>query len=422
MPELAELVRERVLAAVRRRLPDEGAAGLMLSAGLDSTTVAAAVHALQPTGAPALRAYSGVFPEHPQVDEQPLIEAMVRWLGVPWVRSRIRGGRPLLGTVEHIAAWRLPSTAPNVFLWSPLLRRAAADGARVMLDGEGGDEMFGYVPFLIADLVRRGRPRQARRVAARVPGMGPDPSARRVNRLLGAYALPAALPWQVPWAYRRLRTPGRYAPPYVARADARVVRGLADPWIWMRRDGPRWWNQLVYLLTDQRESLDVHGLLHRRARQFRLHDAHPFLDDLEIVELALRLPPEARFDPRRDRPLLREAMRGLMPEQLRLREEKTFFTRLLGDGLRGPDAGLVERLLRPQSALLAEFVDHGLLLRHLLDSPPERYVRGPTWWASDTWRAASAEAWLRDLAEPGWAARTLAEAGPGVEQELVTGN
>ena len=289
---------------------------------------------------------------------------------------------------------------------------------QVLFDGEGGDEMFGVVPYLLADLVRRGRRGQARAVAARIPGLGEAPSSRSVDRLVRYYAFRAALPWPASWLYRKLRDPARYAPTFVSRADARIVRAVADPWSWTRRSGPRWWAHLAHLLIDVRESIDSHGFLYRRARQFGLHDAHPFLEDLDIVELALRLPPAARFDPRHDRPLLRESMQGLMPEELRVREGKSYFTALLADGLRGPDAALVDRLLRPRSALLAEFTDHGRLVSQLLDTPPERYTHGAAWWAPHLWRAVSLEVWLQELSEPGWAASESARLGPAVDQEL----
>ena len=413
--ELAEVVRERVVDAVRRRLPAHGPSGLLLSGGLDSATVGAAARR---SACLDLRAYSGVFPAHPEIDEDALIECATRWLDARSVRSHIRGGRPVAGTLEHIAAWWLPSTAPNGFLWSPLFRRAAEDGTRVLLDGQGGDELFGAVPYLLADCLRGARPRRARAIAARLPGVGEDPTEQQLARLIRHYALPAALPWRVTSAYRRLRAPGRYAPPYLAAADAKCVRALADPWRWTRRQGPRWWAHLAHTLTEEREALDVQGFLHRRARQFGLRDAHPFLEDLGLIELALRLPPEARFHPRHDRPLVRAAMRGLLPEELRLSEGKSRFTALLSDGLRGPDAAIVDRLLRRSTALIAEYVDHPRLVRELLDTPPERYARGRLSWAPDTWRATSLEAWLRELSEPGWAANEGRAGGPAVDQDM----
>lgn len=412
--ELAQLTRERVLDAVERRLPPDGPAALMLSGGVDSAVVGGALRAV--AGTRPLRTYSGVFPGHDEIDESALIERMRAFLGAQGTRSRVTGGRPLVGALEHIAHWLTPSTAPNVFLWTPLLERVRADGAGVVLDGEGGDEMFGIAPFWIADLLRRGRRSAAYDVAARFPGVPEDPAVHR--RVVRHYAR-GAVPWRVRWAGRRLRPAARHVPPYVRGADARAVRAAVDDWAWTRRDGPRWWAQLVYLLTDLREAIDAHGFLHRRARQFGLQDAHPFLQDLGVVELALRLPPAVRFDPRYDRPLLRRAMRGLVPDELRLREGKSFFTALLEDGLRGPDRALLHELLGDPAARLGEYADLAAVRAVLLDGEPAAYPRGRLLWASDAWRAASVELWLRELEAPGAGARRLAEEGPAVEQELV---
>ena len=54
----------------------------------------------------------------------------------------------------------------------PLLRRAASDGVPVILDGEGGDELFGCSQYLIADRLRRGNVRGAIELARRLPDLG----------------------------------------------------------------------------------------------------------------------------------------------------------------------------------------------------------------------------------------------------------
>jgi hypothetical protein len=59
---------------------------------------------------------------------------------------------------------------------------------------------------------------------------------------------------------------------------------------------------------------------------------HPFLD-LDLIELVLGLPPEHGFDAGFSRPLLRRAMREIVPDEVRLRREKTYFDPLLDDCL-----------------------------------------------------------------------------------------
>jgi hypothetical protein len=73
--------------------------------------------------------------------------------------------------------------------------------------------------------------------------------------------------------------------------------------------------------------------------------AHPWRD-LTLVNLMLSFPPELNFDPRFDRPLAREAVRGLIPESVRLSLEKPFFNALLDDAFAGPDRLGLDELLR----------------------------------------------------------------------------
>jgi hypothetical protein len=68
--------------------------------------------------------------------------------------------------------------------------------------------------------------------------------------------------------------------------------------------------------------------------------------DVGLVELVFGLPPELSFDPRYDRPLVRRAMRDLLPDTVRLRRDKVSFTALLLDALVETDRSMVDATLR----------------------------------------------------------------------------
>src|SRR5205823_6482091 len=112
--------------------------------------------------------------------------------------------------------------SPNLHFWLPLLHRAAADGIDVMLDGEGGDEVFGLSPLLIADRLRRGRLVSAVSLTRRIPGSDERPSVSGSASLLRRYGVKGATPLFVHRTIRRLRGPERYAPAWFSAATARV--------------------------------------------------------------------------------------------------------------------------------------------------------------------------------------------------------
>ena len=163
--DAAEAAQAAMARAVRGQLPAGERCGVLLSGGLDSASVAA-LGRRQGNGESSLRAYSAVFPEHPSIDESELIEATASGLGLERTNVAVHGGSMVRGSLEYLRRWEMPLPAPNHFLWQPLLERAAADGTSCLLDGEGGDELWRFSPYLLADLLISGRARSALRTDA----------------------------------------------------------------------------------------------------------------------------------------------------------------------------------------------------------------------------------------------------------------
>ncbi|MEA2145360.1 MAG: hypothetical protein QOG59_947, partial [Solirubrobacteraceae bacterium] len=213
-----ETVRDEVRAAldvaVARRLARAsapGASAVLLSGGLDSSALAA----LSVKHVPAISTYSAVFPAHPAVDESAFIDATVTRLGVPNTRLLIEGGSVIEGAARFLDVWRSPPSSPNLFFWIPLLQRAADDGVSVLLDGEGGDEVFGFVPFLLADRLRQGRLLNAVRLASQWPGAQTRPPRRVIVQRLQRFGVRGALPPLTHRLMRAARPLGTYAPAWL---------------------------------------------------------------------------------------------------------------------------------------------------------------------------------------------------------------
>lgn len=381
-------------AAVRRALEPGEATGILLSGGFDSASVAALA-----AGAPAsaagrpVAAYSAVFPDHPEVDESAQIAAVRRAVGLDGVREAVRGGSPLSASLDFLAAWELPSVSPNRFVWAPLIARAAADGFTTLLDGEGGDELFGCSPFLIADRLRRGRPFDAVRLARALPGMGESPRPEWVRRALVRYGLRGAIPRRTHAVLRRLRGRSRPGPPWLTPA----VRASLDddPWAWKRLPGPRWWAAKTAELTVGSEALGAADQLRREAVLGGVRFRHPFRDP-ELIELALGLAPELAFDARLDRPLARAAMADRLPDAVRLSARKPFFNTLLVSALEAELPGIAGLIGDPQAEIGA-YVDKAGVREGLLNAAPERRTVA---WPLDLWRLVTLECWLRAQAGP----------------------
>jgi asparagine synthase (glutamine-hydrolysing) len=285
-------------------------------------------------------------------------------------------------------------------VWRPLIAQAIDDGTDQLLDGEGGDELFGCSPYLLADLLRRGRLVRLASTARRIPGMGAHPKPRWIWRAISEYGLRGSLPprlERMAWRARKRRQGG---PAWLSTHMLDLVldsEGLND---WKRLPGPRWWSYLVHAVIGGPDAMGSDDELRREAALNGVKVAHPWRDP-RLIAFVLSLPPEPAFDGRYDRALAREAMRGMLPEQVRLRDEKPFFNVLLENAMSGVDGPLLERLLLSPPEALEPFIRRQGIPR-LIEA------RGSGTGTLDAWRLATVALWLRNEVDPGSLSRLWA--------------
>lgn len=390
-----EAVIHAIEAAVARRLPSGTSGAVRLSGGVDSSSLTALTCRSATPHGRLLGGYTAVFPRHPEMDEAAKVEQLTASLELPSRQLAIEGGSMLAPALEFLQAFGEPTPSPNLLILRPLLELAAADGAEVVLDGEGGDELFGVAAYLVADRLRSGRLLGAANVLRRFPGFAANGGLRPALTLLREYGLYGLAP-----SLARSRA---NRPDWLTERAAELAEEAHEPDAWRRRSGPLWWREKVDELVDQRERAGAHEFMRRLHTLAEVEGEHPFLDDLDLVELVLRLPPESAFDPRFDRPLLREAVAGLVPDDVRLRRGKSYFDALFQESLSGVDHDAIARLLGP-GAETAALVDPARVREQLVEAPTER--RGGRW-AWTLWRLTMLECWLRSQSDPGFAERVL---------------
>ena len=430
---VAERLRDAAFAAVARAAEGARRPAVRLSGGLDSACVAAGLAArgaatggaglaqrgspsgaapLAARGAPARGAVAlaAVFPHHPATDERELIEATARHTGMPLELISFDARASILApALDHIARWSLPPVTPNMFVWRPLMASARELGVDVMLDGEGGDELFGYAPHLFADRLRSGRWLAAWRLTRRIPEVGADADLRMRLRAIRKYGASPLVPAAVKRLRRRARgasAPGSLLAPADAAALA-ALEGGDEGGFAQRLDGPMWWREMARELIGADETLGAASQLRRESTDERIDRRHPFLFDLELLQTALTDPPELQFDPARDRALLRDGLVGKIPEAVRTRHAKSFFTDLLSAGLATDGALLAEGPARADAPVRA-FLGGEPLDALLRDAARPRSPRA----ARRLWHAGLADVWLRALEQPEYPREVLDRVAP----------
>lgn len=399
-------LRRGVSLATRRRLTTDGTTGILLSGGFDSATLAGTASRLLQEHGRTLPAYSTVFPGEPW-DESPDVRVLVAANTLPSTQLQVRGGT-LLTALRFQRHWNLPQPAPGSILDTPLLTRAFQDGLRVVLDGQGGDELFTASPYLLTDWVMTGRLSAAWRLAHRFPNTGQRLARWQARALLQHIVLAGAVPYRA----HRLLLAGRGSEyedlKWLRPAGRRAAEAMDDAWSWKQRSGvPRWWAYLADLLVDARELAGLQDYLRRRGAMVGIDSRQPLLTDVDLVELVLRLPPEFAFSPRYDRALAREAMQGVVPEPIRIPTRKSSYGELMRQTLTGPDFPELQRILERPDAEVGAFVDLPRMRDAFLQQPPGPSDPAWTRWGHHIWSLATTELWLREEAMgsrfQGWA-------------------
>ena len=322
--QYAERFLELFEQAVKCRLRTRGPIGADLSGGLDSSSVVVMAHALFRAGKsidPGFETFSQVFPPGPS-DEAEYIDAVVQMWNVKANRVRVPPAKASSYLESVRRSLDFPSY-PNSVGNDVLRSLARSKGMRVNLTGYGGDDRVGRSMRHYADLLRRFQlasfVREARSEATRIG------TRTALARALSSGFAPL-LPNQIRRAIRSVREWKQEFFPWINPEFARRVDLLERlQWSPPAPRFPTFAQQDVYREVFQ--GINVHSV-EMEARSdawFGLEGRHPF-QDRRIVEFAVQLPESQRWRQGQQKFVLRQAMRGLLPELVRQRSSKGDFT------------------------------------------------------------------------------------------------
>lgn len=322
----AAAVRDKLRAAVERRLISDVPLGAFLSGGIDSSSVVALM--AQASDRPVSTFTIG-FDDFEGYDERPYARMVAERYGTDHTEFVVNPDASEL--IERLV-WHYDqpfgdSSALPTFVLSELTRGHVT----VALCGDGGDELFaGYERFAAALAIARYE-RLPASLRARVRSLGerlPAGPSRvaKLRRLLVRSDLTASmalLAWvsYVPLEWKlKLLGPGSAAAPIAAEADEGIA---AYEQTWRRSAGAHPLDRLLdlnirtYLLDDLLPKVDRMSMAHA------LEVRAPFLDR-ELAELAFRLSPGARMRGVSLKRVLKAAVGDLLPREILERPKRGF--------------------------------------------------------------------------------------------------
>lgn len=399
--ELHEPIRDAIRRATRQRLISDVPLGAFLSGGIDSSAVVAA---MAEASAGPVRTFSIGF-DNDAFDELPHARRIAQLFGTDHNEFVVRPDAisivPTL--VRHYGEPFADSSAIPSFYLSELTRSQVT----VALNGDGGDESFGgYTRFVanrLASKLDRIPGPLRRGVAARVPGRGSGELTsvqNKARRLIQGLALepPARYARYVSWCDDAMRA-RLYTDEFAARiAGSPAADVITGPW--SRASGRDVVDTMLeveintYLPGDLIPKIDIATMAHA------LEARSPLLDH-QLMELAASIPPELKIRGRQKKWILREAMRGWLPDEI-LDRPKQGFSVPVGDWFRHDLRSLAhDVLLDPQSLARGYFRPDAI--RSMLD----RHLQGADQETKPLWALFMFELWHREFVDSSAATHLL---------------
>jgi asparagine synthase (glutamine-hydrolysing) len=341
--DIAAEVVEQLREAVRLRLIADVPLGVFLSGGTDSSAVVAFMAEL---GARPLRTFSVGFDE-PQYSELPFARAVARRYATEHHELVVRPEH-LSVELPRLVAFRDEPIAEPTDVALYLISRLAAQSVKVVLAGEGGDELFAGYPKYVADRlagVVSALPQEVTRaLIRRLPYR-----QRRAKIALEALSIRDEAERSATWfaSFSRDERENLFAPEFLAQVDPAHPARVFESYLEKVRDRSPL-KRMLYadLKVWLPDNLLLRGDLMTMAAS--IEERGPFLDH-RLVELAARIPTRLLTRGFRTKALLKDALRPHVPKEALFRRKVGFrvpvgewfkkpLRSLVGDLLLSPDA------------------------------------------------------------------------------------
>ncbi|MGH9325254.1 MAG: asparagine synthase (glutamine-hydrolyzing) [Terriglobia bacterium] len=381
--EMTEEFFARLRESVRLRMIADVPLGVFLSGGIDSSAIVALMAEL---GVRPLRTFSVGFDEG-GYSELSFARKVAERYSAQHQELMVQA-RDVAQELPRLVALRAEPVAEPTDVALYRISRFAAGSVKVVLAGEGGDELFAGYPKYVAENLARKSPFLPVALARRAARLLPF-SQRRLQVALETLSISDENERYASWfaSFTRAECKGLFNREFLAEVDveqpAKVFREC------LRKAGHR--SPLKRMLyADLKIWLPDNLLLRGDAMTMAasIEERVPFLDH-KLVELASRIPERLLLRGFETKAFLRRALQDYLPAEI-LKRRKVGFTVPIGPWFRGPLKEFVgDLLLSPRSFVRNYF--EGPVIERFVDE----HLRGTRDRQKQLWALVSFELWER---------------------------
>lgn len=321
-------LRKVFLDAVNKRLMADVPLGVLLSGGLDSSAIVAALSILGETKVPT---YSVVFSDQPQYSEEPFSSQVAKHFGTDHTVMDIKSD--CLDDLEQVIVQMDEPIADKALVPTYLIFKEASRSTKVLLSGEGADELFlGYRKYQILKKLPTGQMPCMKYILPYIKRF------RRFHKLGSYLALSKSVEKAILWDTVFLDSEKKRILAQPEQCVYNATHGsLPDLSNFSLEQQMMFWDLFYFLPENLLMKVDKLSMAHGVEARV------PYLD-MSFVREVMRIPISMKLKHRQSKYLLRRMFAQYLPESI-VNRPKHGFTVPIKEWIGNNNSGLIARYL-----------------------------------------------------------------------------
>lgn len=319
----AQRVRQLIFEAIKGRLRSDVCLGTCLSGGLDSSTIVCVInqilkeHTITQIGE-RQKVFTASY-EDKKVDESRWAKIVVNSTNTEWYQTFPKEDELFQDIQDLVYYQEVPFGSTSIYAQYRVMKLASENGVKVLIDGQGGDEIFtgylGYHPIFLIELLKKGK---ILYLFNELKHLNNSPISllylfKTMANILGVKFLLPAL-------RKRVAKFIKYPASIVTDDFFNTYSYLIDK---LSEEYPTELNRSLYInMTYLKHLLKYED---RNSMRFSIEARTPFADDVELIEYVFSLPSVYKIHNGWSKFILREAMNGILPKEIKERRDKIGF-------------------------------------------------------------------------------------------------
>jgi asparagine synthase (glutamine-hydrolysing) len=360
--EYSERTNELLTKSVSSHLVSDVPVGFCLSGGIDSSSIVCLADEINrknnlPQLTPNLKCFTAFYDDS-QFDETKWAEMVVNKCDVEWHKA-FCDPRNIIGDLPEIIRHHdMPLCSTSTYAMTQVMRAGAENGVKIMIDGQGGDELFGGYPvFYPSYFINLLKDKKVSKILGELNHLQNSPVNKKIlfkviskivlNELLAPEAIHFFRNSLFPhskYINQELQKKNRYN--FVASYDF----------------SPKKLNDLLFHYYTDYFLKFVLRFEDRCSMQYSIESRTPFADDLSLAEYVFFLPYNYKIKDGWSKALLRNSMKNVIPEQIYKRTDKMGFSTPQQKWLKLLSSEMKQKIIELSSST-DDYINKDLLLK-----------------------------------------------------------